>query len=159
MSVIPLPVLLPLRLEGVTASTQIFTQTPLSSPVFHLSAADLKYTHTLMRSWLCVSRTVKLDDLQCISISYLSVSALAGCCRKMHCKQKKSTCKRSRKKIHAVKVFTSFTIHAQTTISQNTFQGRNVVDTERVTKYRSCKQITKKTMESRCKTTWVTRAC
>lgn len=47
-SVMPLPVLLPLRLEGVTASTQIFTQTPLSSPVFHLSAADSKYTHTLM---------------------------------------------------------------------------------------------------------------
>lgn len=39
---------LPARVKGVTALAQIFTQTPLGSPVFHLSAAELWSTHTLM---------------------------------------------------------------------------------------------------------------
>lgn len=47
VSIIPLPILLPLRWEGVTASAQIFTQTLRSSPVLHLSAATVvMHTYT-----------------------------------------------------------------------------------------------------------------
>lgn len=45
-SVISCPTLLPAAVRGVAAFAQIFTQTPQSSPVLHLSAAETRSVHT-----------------------------------------------------------------------------------------------------------------
>lgn len=63
-NIIPLPMLLPAREEGVTALTQIFTQTPPGSPVFHLSAAVLWSTHTYILPACVWTVCVDLDQSQ-----------------------------------------------------------------------------------------------
>lgn len=70
-SIIPLPILLPLRQEGVTASAQIFTQTLPSSPGLRLSAARVvMHIRKMRRMSECelYSEVRSLVTQECLSV-------------------------------------------------------------------------------------------
>lgn len=119
VSIIPLPMLLPARAEGVTALTQIFTQTPLSSPVFHLSAAELWSTHTIMHLPACVRA------VQWIWITYSIYVSVTGFLQWPS-------------KLDVLQLLLDHTCKTEKQRTYSQIQKR-VANTENITKYRKCK--------------------